>query len=105
MKNLTDDQKAKVIARMTELAPLNMEIAEKIADEFDIKARSVIASAVRNKIEYVKKARVSKTGGEVISKDDLVARIAENLGFEVADLVGLEKANKSALEILASAKV
>lgn len=101
MKNLTDEVKATVMARMVELAPLNMEIAEKIADEFGIKARSVIASAVRNKIEYVKKARVSKTGGEVVSKEDLVGRIAEKFGFSVEDLAGLEKANKSALETLA----
>lgn len=83
-------------------APLNMAKAEVIAAQFDLKPRSVIASAVRNKIEYTKKTRVSKTGNPVVSKEELVARIAVKYGFDVSKLEGLEKANKSALEVLVS---
>lgn len=91
---------AEILEVMKAQAPLNMEKAEAIAIQFDLKPRSVIASAVRNKIEYTKKARVSKAGGEVVSKEQLVARIAEKYGFELDQLAGLDKANKSALEVL-----
>jgi len=90
-----------VVARMVELSPLDMGKAEAIAEEFGVKARAVIASAVRRGIPYVKKARVSKAGVAVVSKADLVARIAERAGVNVADLDGLDKASKSSLEILA----
>lgn len=91
---------AKVIARMNELAPLNMEKAEKIAAEFGLKSRSVIASAVRSGIAYDKKARVNKAGKVPVSKADLVTAIAEKFAVAVEALEGLDKANKSALEAL-----
>lgn len=92
-----------VIARMKELAPLNFDLAGKIALEFDLKARSIVASAIRNKIEYVNKPRVGKSGAPVVSKADLVATIAENLAIDAADLNGLEKATKNALVAIANA--
>lgn len=92
--------KEKITARMMELAPLNMEKAEKIAAEFGVKARSIIASAVRSKIPYEKKARVNKAGKVPVSKSDLVEAIAEKFGVEVKALDGLDKANKTALEAL-----
>ena len=93
----------KVINRMKELAPLNQALAQKIAGEFGLKERSIIAAAKRNEIEYVNKTRVAKNGGPVVSKTDLVDNIAENLGLEVKDLSGLEKATKTALVALAAA--
>lgn len=91
---------AEILEVMKAQTPLNMEKAEAIAVQFDLKPRSVIASAVRNKIEYTKKVRASKAGGEVVSKEDLVVRIAQKFGFDVDQLAGLEKANKAALEVL-----
>jgi len=90
-----------ILAVMSENSPLNMEKAEAIAEKFGIKARAVIASAVRNGITYEKKARVSKAGTKIVSKTDLVATIAEKFGVSVESLEGLDKANKSALEVLA----
>ena len=89
-----------VLKAMQELAPLNMEKCGKIAEQFGLKTRSIIASAVRSGIEYEKKVRVGKTGAPVSSKADLVEKIAEKLGKTVSDLEGLEKANKTALQAL-----
>jgi hypothetical protein len=90
----------KVLTKMREEAPLNMEKAEKIANEFGLKTKSVIASATRNGIEYERKARVGKTGEPAVRKEELVTRIADKFGLEVTELDGLEKANKRALEAL-----
>lgn len=86
-----------VEARMKELAPLDFEKAGEIADEFGIKTRSVVASAIRKGIEYTRKARVSKTGEPVVTKEDLVGVIAEGIGVDKGDLDGLDKATKVAL--------
>ena len=90
-----------VLDAMTAAAPLNFESATEIADRFGLKARSVVASAIRNGIAYTKKAKVNKAGLPVVAKDDLVGKIAENLTISVETLEGLEKASKSALETLA----
>jgi len=82
-------------------APLDMTKAEAIAEQFGIKARAVIASAVRQGIPYQKKVRATKAGTPVVSKTDLVAKIALKLGVDVTDLAGLDKATKTALEVLA----
>ena len=90
-----------VLEAMKAAAPLNFESATAIADRFGLKARSVVASAIRNGIAYNKKAKVNKVGLPVIDKGELVERIAENLTVSVEALEGLEKASKSALEALA----
>jgi hypothetical protein len=90
----------KVITRMRADAPLNMEKAEKIANEFGLKTKSVIASATRRGIPYERKARVGKTGEKPETKESMVARIAEKYGIELDKLNGLEKANKEALVAL-----
>ena len=90
-----------VLDAMTAAAPLNFESATEIADRFGLKARSVVASAIRNGIAYNKKAKVNKVGLPVVAKDDLIVRIAENLTISVEALEGLEKASKSSLEALA----
>jgi hypothetical protein len=92
----------KILNVMKEQAPLNFEKATAIADEFGLKARSVVASAIRNGIAYTKKAKVNKAGLPVTSKEDLVESIADKLGVTVEALNGLDKASKSALEIVES---
>lgn len=93
----------KIVARMNELAPLNFEKCGDIANEFGVKQRAVVASASRLGIEYTRKARVSKTGEPVVSKGDLVARIADVANLDASALEGLEKATKAALSALAEA--
>jgi hypothetical protein len=89
-----------VLEAMKANAPLNFESATEIADRFGLKARSVVASAIRNGIAYTKKAKVSKVGLPVIDKAELVESIASKIGVAVAALDGLDKASKSALMIL-----
>ena len=60
--------------------------------------RSIRAKAVRMGI-YKAAVKVSKTGGKVESKDDIVADIAKIVG---KNLDGLEKAPKVALKIIRS---
>jgi hypothetical protein len=89
-----------ILKVMVENAPLDWDKCNEIAEKFNEKPRSIVASAVRNGIDYNKKARVGKTGQPVVRKEDLVASIAEKFGVPVAELDGLEKANKTALEAL-----
>lgn len=91
----------KVLARMNEMAPLDFGKAGEIAEEFDLKVRSVVAAATRNGIAYNRKARVGKTGEPVVSKADLVKLIAEAIGLDETRLDTLDKANKTALSALA----
>jgi len=75
-----------VVAAMRDAAPLNWEKAQEIAERFDLKAKGVVSSAIRNGIEYKRK--------------DLVDSIAKKLGVDSLD--GLEKSTKTALEIVLS---
>jgi len=89
-----------VLAAMQAAAPLNLEKAEALAEQFGEKPRAIIAAAVRAGIQYERKARMSKNGGPAVSKEDLVAQISEKVG---ANLSGLEKATKQSLQALLSA--
>jgi hypothetical protein len=92
-----------VIAEMKNVAPLDWNKAQEIAEKFSLKPRAIVASATRNGIPYQKKQRVSKSGAPVVRKPDLVARIEVGLAFDAGSLDGLEKASKIALERLAQA--
>jgi hypothetical protein len=91
-----------VLDAMKAASPLDFDKATAIADRFGLKARSVVASAIRNGIAYNKKAKVNKAGLPVEAKDDLVERIAENLQLDLSALEGLDKASKSALVAVAT---
>lgn len=91
-----------VIDLMKEMSPLDAAKAEVIAEKFGLKTRAIIASAGRQAdVEYIRKARVSQTGDPVVTKADLVETIADALGVEDTALDGLDKASKTALEVLA----
>lgn len=83
--------------------PLNKEKAEALAERFGVKAKSVIAKAVREKLAYEKQVRVRKDGKPVASKDATVAAIEAAVGLPDGALDGLEKAAKVALERLRDA--
>ena len=53
---------ASLLAAMRSRAPLNLDICEELADEFDAKVKSIIAKAVREGIPYQKLERVRKDG-------------------------------------------
>jgi len=93
----------KLLAAMWDRAPLDLAKATALADEYDSKAKAVIAKAIREKIPYVKQVRVRKDGKPVASKEATVAGIEESLGVVEGALAGLEKASKVSLEALLAA--
>lgn len=96
MAEFTEELKQEMLDRQ----PLDWNIAQELAERYDVKPRSIVASAVRQGLEYSKKVRVSKTGDKIASKSDLVGDIAVKYGIDASKLDGLEKANKSALQAL-----
>jgi len=79
---------------------LNAEVAARLATEFGPKftARGVIAKISRmSDVTYVRKAKVTKSGGKVESKEDIVAQLT---ALTSANLDGLDKAPKPALQAL-----
>lgn len=91
-KNYTEAQEA----RMAQFEFIDAAIAQELADEFGKGQKSVVAKAVRMGI-YRAKAKASKTGGKVESKEQIVADIAAIVG---KSLDGLEKAPKLVLQEL-----
>ena len=69
-----------------------------LAAQLEKDVRSIRAKAVRMGI-YKAAEKISKTGGKVESKEDIVADIAKIVG---KNLDGLEKAPKVALQIIRS---
>lgn len=84
-------------------APLDFEKVTAIAEKFGEKPKALVAAVGRAGIEYKRKARVSKSGEPVVTKEALVATITETLGLEAGELEGLEKATKSVLTKIATA--
>lgn len=93
-KNYTEAQEA----RLAEFEVIDNATAEVLAAEFGKDVRSVRAKAVRLG-SYRGKAKTSKTGGKIESKEDIVAEISALVG---RSLDGLEKAPKLVLVELRS---
>lgn len=91
-KNYTEAQEA----RMAEFAVIDNDTAVELAAEFGKDVRSVRAKAVRMGL-YKAKEKVSKTGGKIESKEEIVTEISELVG---KSLEGLEKASKQALIVI-----
>ena len=81
---------------------LNAEVAATLAASFGagFTARSVIAKINRMGLPYQNKAKVTKTGGKIESKADIVAEIALVV---TGNLEGLDKAPKPALQLIRDA--
>jgi len=92
-----------LLAAMIAAAPLDLAKAQRLADEFDAKPKSIIAKALREKIPYVKQERVRKDGKPVASKEATVGKIEAALEVDVGAFDGLEKASKASLEALLAA--
>ena len=92
VKNYTAAQEAELEAA----GVIDNELALEFAAKFGKDVRSIRAKAVRMGL-YKAKEKVSKTGGKVESKEDIVADIAELVG---KNLDGLEKAPKLVLQTL-----
>ena len=99
MKKSTSKYTPAMEAAIREAAPLNQAKATDLAASFgaDFSARSVIAKAVRMEVPYERKVAVTKAGAPIERKEAIVAEIASMVG---ANLDGLEKAPKGALQAL-----
>lgn len=93
-KNYTEAQEAELAAA----GVIDNDLALEFAAKFGKDVRSIRAKAVRMGI-YKAKEKVSKTGGKVESKEQIVADIAAIVG---KSLDGLEKAPKLVLQTLRS---
>lgn len=93
--NYTAEQTAEIVFRYNA-----GEAVEQIAESFGKSVRSIVAKLSREGV-YVAKAK-SKAEARV-KKDELVAKIAEAIGADEADLDSLEKATAKALQLVLNA--
>mgnify|MGYP001242520746 FL=1 len=83
-------------------SPLNIAKARKLAIELGRKPRSVIAKAISMGLPYEAAKPTRKNGAPIIRKSDYVRAIEKALSSGEGALVGLEKATRSALDVLLS---
>lgn len=95
-KEATKNYTAAQEARLAEFDVIDNDTAIDLAAELGKDVRSVRAKAVRMGL-YKGKEKVSKTGGKIESKEQIVADISVLIG---KNLDGLEKAPKQALIVL-----
>lgn len=100
--NYTEEQ----VQAIRDAAPLNKEIAEKVAAEIGKTWRSVVAKAKREGIEYIPQAPAPKKGRDAPTKAQLAESLREITGFKlpsvdkasVADLTQLLQFAQSVAE-------
>ena len=100
----TDDQVSKMVAEYTavETDEARAEVVDSLADEFGKTVASIRSKLVREGV-YVKKERTTKNGAPVVSKAELVAKIADAMGEDAEVFDSLEKATKVVLQKILSA--
>jgi hypothetical protein len=98
--NYTPEQTAKLIADYT-TSPTKDTVAA-LSVEMGKTTKSIVAKLVREGV-YKKAEKVAKDGSPVTTKEDLVAKIAKEIGVEADKLDGLETAPKNALKLILSA--
>ena len=79
-----------------------METVQYLAEELGKTTKSIIGKLSREGV-YQRAVYTNKSGDAPITKVELVNNIAENLGIEVENLLGLDKSPKSALKELEQA--
>ena len=87
---------------ITEASPLNIAKAKDLANKLGRKPRSVIAKAISMGLPYNAAKPARKDGTPVVRKAELVSAIEKSLSSDAGSLVGLEKATRSALDMLLS---
>jgi hypothetical protein len=95
--NYTQDQ-VEYIVNQYRLNP-DRDTVENLAEELNKSVKSIIGKLSREGV-YKKTEYTTKTGEKPVTKLELVAELTELLELNPADLVGLEKAPKSALKAL-----
>jgi nucleosome binding factor SPN SPT16 subunit len=100
MINYTEEEAKHIVEQYTS-AP-TMETVQSLAEELGKSTKSIIGKLSREGV-YKRAVYTSKSGAVPVTKVELVNNIAENLGIEVENLVGLEKSPKAALQTLEAA--
>ena len=75
------------------------DTVQKLSEELGKSTKSIIGKLSREGV-YQRATYKNKTGELPVTKVELVNNIAENLGIEVENLLGLEKAPKATLKYL-----
>ena len=89
-----------MVATLTANAPLDYTKAQALGAEMGRSAKSIIAKAKREGIEYISKPAPARKKSAP-TKSDIVSAICS--GLDIDDLAGLEKATGSALSKLLGA--
>lgn len=84
-----------MVAQLKDAAPLNFEKAQAMAGDLGVSARSIVAKATSEGIEYVKASKTSKRGG--VKKADLANAIEDATGLSLPSLSNLTAADLTAL--------
>lgn len=100
--NYTDEMTTELVAAYTaaDSDEARASVVATYAEKFEKKVQSIRQKLSREGV-YVKKARTTKNGEEIVKKEDLVSRIAEAMGVEAEAFESLAKANKNVLLKLA----
>ena len=83
-------------------SPLDIAKAKVLANKLDRKPRSIIAKAISMGLPYNAAKPARKDGSPIVRKAELVSAIEKSLSSNEGSLVGLEKATRSALDVLLS---
>lgn len=89
----------KETAAVRAAAPLTYDSAAALAETLGKSTRSVIAKAKSLDLEYTPKAKPAPKG-KGVTKADLVAKVASELGLPAEMLEGLKGATVASLEVL-----
>ena len=95
--NYTEEQTEYMVEHY-ESSP-TMETVQYLAEKLGKTTKSIIGKLSREGV-YKRAVYKSKSGELPITKVELVSNIAENMGVEVENLVGLDKAPKATLKTL-----
>lgn len=78
------------------------ETVDRLSQEIGKSVKSVIGKLSREGV-YRREIYKTKTGDDPVTKAEIVETIAESLSIETENLVGLEKAPKQVLKVVARA--
>jgi len=95
--NYTDEQTKHIVAWYKQ-SP-TMTTVENLAEELGKSTKSIIGKLSREGV-YERAVYKNKSGDLPVTKAEIVSNIAENLGLEIENLIGLEKAPKATLRSL-----
>jgi hypothetical protein len=98
--NYTEEQTQKLVEEYK--ANPSMLTVEELAIMYGKSPKSIIGKLSREGV-YERAVYKNKSGDLPITKAEIVSNIAENLGLEIENLPGLEKAPKATLKALEAA--